>query len=222
MHSMYDTCFERLAGWATGPRFEPEIEDARRTFFEGTGVVHEDDDSFEQRMSGLSEYYLFDRPLRCDREGRVPARLFLFEEDDSLDAEQRRAFRSFTHTIHGLFEVKKLRRELVVVRDLFTLENHRVLERRQVAGMRKGDILDARLVPWEEHLVFGRSFIFHPREARKPILQMTKRLRKEGEMTCPEARRSAIWRLARAALVHGRQQQNNRAPPRVDLIYGDL
>ena len=217
---MYDTCFERLASWATGPRFEPEIAEARSEFFAGTGVIHEDDLAFEQRMSGLSEYYLLDRPLELDPGGRSPARLFLFEEGDNLDVSERAAYRSLTHTIHGLFEVRKIAKETVVVRDLFSREDHRVVERRQVAGMSKGDILEARLIPWEDNLVFGRTFVFHPTKARRLILGRIKQLRKKNDALGADERRQFIWVLARAALICDRQQQNNRAPPRVELIYG--
>jgi hypothetical protein len=219
---MYDPYFERLAGWAIGPRFDAEIARARTEFFEGTGAIHEDDHAFEHRMSGLSEYYLMDRPLDGDAAGRTPARLFLEEEGDGLTTGDRSAYRNFTRTLHGVFEIRKLTRDGVVVRDLFTAEDHRVLERRQMTGLGKGDVVEARLIPWDEHLLFSRAFIFHPREARKLVLGWAKRLRKSKAIAGPEARRGAVWTLARTTLVHDRQRQNNRAPPRVDLIYGAL
>ncbi len=219
---MYESCFEHLASWGTNPRFEAELAAAREDYFDRTGPVHEEDAEFEQRMAGFSEHYLLDRPLGFDSIGRTPARLFLFEHGNELSDVEQRGFRALSHTIHGLFEVRKLRKELVVVRDLFTLEKHHVMERRQVAGMSKGDILEARLVPWEEELLFGRSFVFHPRGARKLILKMVAQIRKSEKVNEPDARRAAIWALAKAALVHSRQQRNNRAVPRVDLIYGNL
>lgn len=219
---MYDAHLERLASWATAPRFEAEVAAAREAFFDGTGKIHEDDQSFETRMSALSEYYLLDRSLASDGGGRTPARLFLDETGETLDGGDRAAFEGLTRTTVGLFEVRKLKDGLVVVRDAFGGEVHQVHERRRVAGLEKGDLVHTRLVPFEDSLLFGRAFVFQPRPARKLILRAVKRRLKAGDLEDGEEQRAFLWRLANLALAHERQQANNRNPPPVERIYADL
>ena len=74
--------------------------------------------------------------------------------------------------------MKRLQPGLVRVADVFTGEVMEVAERRQVAGLEKGDLLEARLLPFEGKLVFSGAFLYHPREARKLILAEVKRLKK--------------------------------------------
>jgi hypothetical protein len=64
------------------------------------------------------------------------------------------------------------------VADAFTGERLDVTERRQMAGLEKGDLLEARLLPFEGRLVFSGAFLYHPREARGLILAELKRLKK--------------------------------------------
>ena len=74
-------------------------------------------------------------------------------------------------------------------------------ERRQVAGLEKGDLLEARLLPYEGKLVFSGAFLYHPREARKLILAEVKRLKKAAGKAGP-ARPGAV---PGHALAHGLQ-----------------
>ncbi len=219
---MQERCFEQLAGWATANRFAAEIMDARETYFEGTGLIHEDDIAFEQRMAGLSEYYLLDRPLSFDSEGRTPAELFLAEGGEGLSLEEKETYAGFTRTIHGLFEIRRKSKDAVIVRDVLTQESCRVFERRRKAAILKKDIIEARLIPMDGRLIFGRTFIYHPHNARKLIGSWARALRKKGKAADASMRREAIWRLAQAALVYDRQRQNNRSAPKVELIYGSL
>lgn len=176
---MYQQHLEQLTAFATGEAFKDEVLAAKGEYFAATGEVFDDDRSFEPRMASFLEYYLFDRKLP----GRAvtPAELFLSERGGALGPAERAAFEGFTRTVHGLFEVKKLLKDGVRVRDLFTGEDHDVYERRSVAGMAKGDILEARLVPWDGRVLFAPAFCYHPKDARKPILKELKRQKKRPE-----------------------------------------
>jgi len=219
---MYDAHLERLASWATGPRFEAEIAAAREAFFRATGPVHEDDRSFETRMSALSEYYLLDRPLDGDEVGRTPARLFLDEMGADLSDADRAVHDGLARSRPGLYQIRRLKDGEVVVRDTFERSDATVHERRRLAGLEKGDLVLARLVPFDEQLLFGRAFVFQPREARRLILKAVKRKLKAGEIETAESREALLFQLAHLALTCERQQANNRTPPPVDRIYAAL
>ena len=61
-------------------------------------------------------------------------------------------------------------------------------------------ILEARLLPFDGTLLFSGAFLYHPREARKPILAEVKRLKKAaGKGNLPDVS-ALLARLARMAM----------------------
>ncbi len=167
---------ERMLGWATAEPRKDQLLDARRAHFERYGEPHEEDRTYESRITGMLDYYLFDyRPPGADR---TTVDRFIEAEGGALGADDLAAYRDLAQTVHGLFEVRKIRDGLVVLRDAFTGDDHEVTERRQVVGLDKGDVLEARLLPFQGNLFFSNAFLYHPREARKPILAEVKRLKK--------------------------------------------
>ena len=66
---------------------------------------------------------------------------------------------------------------------MFTGGEYEVTERRHMVGLDKGDILEARLLPWDGKLFFSGAFLYHPQEVRKEILNEVKRMKKESQKT---------------------------------------
>ena len=155
------------------------------------------------RMASFLEYYLFDRVLNAS--GKSPARTY-FEERvraGAPDAE-RDALRAFTETIHGLFEVRKLTKDHVRLRELFSAKEFDVTERRQLAGLAKGDIIETRLIPFGGELLFSAAFCFHPKAASKSILREVKRRKKNEPHRSPT---DLAWDCAKRALKADRYRQ---------------
>lgn len=193
---MYHAHLEQLTAFAAGEPFKDEVLKAKAEYFEQTGEVFDDDRSFEPRMASFLEYYLFDRKLT----GRdaTPAELFLQERGPQLGPAERAVLEGFTRTLHSLFEVRKVVDHGVRVRDLFTGIDHQVFERRSVAGMEKGDILEARLIPEGDRELFAQAFLYHSKEARKAILKEVKRQKKKPRPG--ESPAQLIFTLSRMAL----------------------
>src|SRR6476660_1724343 len=141
----YQPHLDALIAWASAEERKPDLVEAKAEYFKLTGEVFEDDKSFEMRMASFLDYYLFDRV--SPKSGKTPAQEY-FELQQSQSPEQASAYRSFTETLHGLFEVRKLGKGMVRMRELFSGKDHDVTERRQLAGLEKGDILEARLIPF--------------------------------------------------------------------------
>jgi len=166
---------ERLLSWATAEQRKEDLLAARRDHFDRYGEPHEEDRSYEARVNGMLDFYLYDwRPTG------TPSTLERFVEAQvaALSPEEIAVARDLAGNVHGLFEVRKIRDGLVRLRDVFTAADHDVSERRQLAGLGKGDLLEARLLPYDGKLVFSGGFLYHPPEARKAILAEVKRLRK--------------------------------------------
>lgn len=167
---------ERLLSWASADPKDPLLLAARQDHFGRYGEPHEEDQSYDRRVSGMLEAYLFD--FRPTPDASTALERFLAAEGPGLPPEEAAAFRALGANRHGLFEVRKLEPGRVRLRDVFTGEDADVTERRQVAGLAKGDLLEARLMPFDGELWFSGAFLYHPREARSKILAEVKRLKK--------------------------------------------
>jgi hypothetical protein len=189
---------ERLLAWATADARKDELLAAKREHFERHGEPHEEDRSYEARLNGMLDHYLYDfRPS-----GGTGTTLERFVEADgpALTPEELAAYRDLAAGLHGLFEVRKIRDGRLVLRDVFTGKDHDVTERRNVAGLDKGDLLEARLLPFRGELYFSGAFLYHPREVRKAILAEVKRLKKEaGRGGAPDVS-AFLGQLARMAM----------------------
>jgi hypothetical protein len=167
---------ERLLSWATAAPRQADLLAARADHFARYGEPHEEDQSFERRVNGMLDFYLFEwRPAP-----RAPTTLERFIEDQrtELAATDLAILLGLQAQRPGLFEVRQLEPGTVHLRDVFSGERLTVSERRQVAGLEKGDLLEARLLPYEGKLVFSGAFLYHPREARPLILARIKLLKR--------------------------------------------
>jgi hypothetical protein len=168
---------EKLMAWATAEPRQEELLRARRAYFDRWGEPHEDERSFEARMNGMLDYYLYDH--RAGGGEYSTLELFLRDQAPAYASDELARFRALGKAVHGLFEVRKIRPgESIRLRDVFTREDLEVTERRVMAGLEKGDLLEARLLPHDGQLHFSGAFLFHPREVRKQVLAEAKKRRK--------------------------------------------
>lgn len=188
---------EKVIAWASGPERQEEILRAKAEYLTRAGEFHEEDRSFEQRMAAFLEYYLFDRPL--DGYGEAPVGAYLTANREQIPAEELPRFEALARSVHGVFEIKKLgTKSGLRLRELITGEDYEVFERRELVALARGDVLDARLVPWDEEAwVFSGCFFYHPRDARKAILKEAKRRKKEEPVASPS---QFAWDLEKLAL----------------------
>ncbi len=163
--------------------FESEIISARKEYFSSMSDLRDDDPLFERLTQCFLYWFVIDRPM----DGDVHSPLQRFVKDSELTKEQLRMCESMAAGIRSLFEVLKLDEEGVTLKDLFSLEIVHVRERRHLAGLKKGDILETRLFPHSDMLVFAPgAFILHPRAAGQTIRSMIERIRTTGKPTTEE------------------------------------
>jgi hypothetical protein len=199
---------DELISFASSESRKEALLAAKGEYFRLTGEVFEDDKLFEQRMASFLDYYVFDRR---NAQGKTPAEEFLEQRAASAAPEAVSAYQSFTGTLHGLFEVRKLGKGSIRLRELYSGKDYDVTERRHVTGLQKGDILEARLIPFNSHLLFSGAFCYHPKVAAPAIRKEIKRRKKEE----PEkSGKELAWDCARMALKVDRYRQ-----VAVDKIY---
>ncbi|MBF5043975.1 hypothetical protein FGE12_16365 [Aggregicoccus sp. 17bor-14] len=198
----YQPYLDQLIAFASEEPRKADLISAKAEYFRATGEVFEDDKMFEPRMASFLDYYLFDRPSPLA--GVTPAQELYRQRQGVAAPEEVNAFRSFTETVHGLFEVRKIAKGMVRLRELFSGKDFDVTERRTTAGLEAGDILEARLIPFGGHLLFSAAFCFHPRVVAKAIKsEIKRRKKKEPERSA----REFAWECARRALNLERYKQ---------------
>jgi hypothetical protein len=189
---------ERLLSWASAPPRDQDLLRAKREHFEEYGEPHEEDRSYEVRVNGMLDAYLYE--FRLPTGPLTTVQRFVEAEARALAPEELAAYRALSQSVHALFEVRKVKDGLVRLRDAFTGEDVDVTERRQVAGLNKDDLLEARLLPFEGDLYFSGAFLYHPREARKAILAEVKRMKKTAPRGATIDQGPFLARLSRMAL----------------------
>ena len=157
--------------------FESEIISARKEYFALMSDLRDDDPLFERLTQCFLYWFALDRPL----DGDVHSPLQRFVKESELSEQEHGLCESMAASVRSLFEVLKFEEDGVTLRDLFNLEVVHVRERRHLAGLKKGDILETRLLPRPEMLVFAPgAFILHPRSAGKSIRMVVERSRLKG------------------------------------------
>lgn len=176
---------EKLLAWATADARKEELLAARRDHFERYGEPHEEDKSFETRMNGMLDNYLYD--FRPPGSVETTIEMFMHAAANELTTEELAMYRVLAKNIHGLFEVRKVKpAEEIRLRDVFSGGEYDVTERRHLIGLEKGDILEARLLPFDGQLYFSGAFLYHPPEVRKQILAEVKKMKKDAAKGGPE------------------------------------
>jgi hypothetical protein len=160
-------------------------------------VFDDDAELFEGRMASFLEWYVLDRPLAGI--GLTPVACAIGEAA-ALPADERRALAALATSHHSVFELFATAGETLDVEDLIGGARFAVRERRKPLGMSAGDLFEARLVWDGETLVFGRTFLFHPPDARDVVLEWI-----EKAVTGGVAREEILFHLARQHVRWHRQ-----------------
>jgi hypothetical protein len=170
---------DRLAERYSEREHKLEAMRAREEYFDRAGKVFDDDaELFEGRMASFLEWYVLERPLAGV--GLAPVACAI-GEGNGLPADERRALAALASTHHSVFELFGTEGELLDIEDLIGGARFAVRERRKPLGMSAGDLFEARLVWDGETIIFGRTFLFHPPDARDVVLEWIERAVAEGK-----------------------------------------
>jgi hypothetical protein len=170
---MIHQLLDRLAERYGEGEHKLEAMRAREEFFDRAGKVFDDDaELFEGRMASFLEWYVLDRPFAG---GPVPPVVKALEAGAGLPAEERRALASLATTHRSLFQLYAETDRVLDLEDVIGGARFRVLERRSTVGIARGDVFEARLCWDGSEVVFGRTFLFHPPDARDVVLDWVER-----------------------------------------------
>jgi hypothetical protein len=171
---------DRLTERYSENEYRLEAMRARDEFFDRAGRVFDDDaELFEGRMASFLEWYLLERPS-AGAGGKVPI-VHAVENSAGSPADERQQIAALATTHRSLFQLSSSSPERVLeIEDLIGGAQFSVLERRNTAGVAPGDVFEARLMWDGQRVVFGRTFLFHPPDAREVVVEWVDRAVKEG------------------------------------------
>lgn len=174
---MYQKYLEPVIEEFTTGDYYREVYNAKQEYFEKAGIVYEDDPEFEQRMCLFMDWYLFDRDL--PGVDLPPIKYYFRKNRDRFSNEELNIYRDFCSTIHSVFRLKRftLFRRSLVVEDLFSNQVYSVSDVDLNRGFARGDLFEARIIPFKGGLEFSKGFCFHPIDMESFILGEIKKVR---------------------------------------------
>jgi hypothetical protein len=199
---LYQKYLEPVVEEFTTGDYYREVYEAKQEYFSKAGIVYEDDSEFEQRMCIFMDWYVFDRDL--PGVDLPPIKYFFRRNKEKFSNEELNIYRDFCSTVHSLFRLKRFTwsKKGLVVLDLFSNKTYTVMDSEINRGFARGDIFEARIIPFKDGFEFSRGFCFHPIEMESFILHEIKKVRfqDKGRQT------KLILQLAAMKLKHLRFQ----------------
>jgi hypothetical protein len=188
IHGLTDRLSERYSAG----EHKLEAMRAREEYFERAGKVFDDDaELFDGRMASFLEWYVLERPSPVL--GGAPVAHALADARAGFSPVERRALAQLAASHHSLFELYGVENRVLDVEDVVGGARFKVVERRKTLGFSAGDLFEARVVWDGDAPVFGRTFLFHPPDAREVVLDWV-----EGAVERGVARDEILFHLSRS------------------------
>ena len=146
---------------------EDDLISAKKAYFKDTAGLFGDEDCFDARIANFLEWYIFDRRM---------GGLNLLEEfiKNIEDDDKKALFQELAGGVRSIFEIKKISKKAMTFKDLKDGSKHVAIVSFGVDGFKKGEIIDARLLPQNDQLYLSSSYIFHHGGSKKFITAMIK------------------------------------------------
>jgi hypothetical protein len=152
-------------------------------------------------MASFLDWYVFDR--RHPVSERTPVQELYMQYVTDSHSARAAGFRGLTETTLGLFHVDKVSTSNVWVSDVFSKLDYLVTERRTLKGIEVGDVIETRLLPFGDEVLFSQALCVHPKAAVPLILREASIRASTGEA----GRLPFVWECAKMSLKVDRYRQ---------------
>jgi hypothetical protein len=202
IHGLIDRLSERYSAG----EHKLEAMRAREEYFERAGKVYDDDaELFDGRMASFLEWYVLERPSAALGD-LTPVVHALSDARAGWSPGERRSLAQLASSHHSLFQLYGVANRVLDVEDVLGGARFQVAERRKTLGFSAGDLFEARVVWDGDAPVFGRTFLFHPPDAREVVLDWV-----EGAVERSVPRPDILFHLSRAHIRWHRQGHTGAA-----------
>jgi hypothetical protein len=161
-----------------------EMGAVRKQYEDRRGNVHQDEELWEAWSAGFVDWLVVEHPanIALTRAARW--------RRDGYGLASKYAY-AIARSHRSLFEIAAMPAGRVDVIDLLGGAAFSVNEPRSLAGVEVGDIAELRLIGIENEVLFGKTFVYHPKSARNEIVE-----RASAIMSAAGTRNSAIDAIA--------------------------
>ncbi len=214
---MYQPYYDEVTRFSAEGELALELQKAKAEFRQRTGDMFETDQSFERRIAAFLEWYILDRKLSF-RPELTPVELFVLQKGAALSDTDRNRYAGLTQTSLSLFEFRGAKDQELKLRDLLAGQKLTIHERRHQAGLEVGDIIDARIVPYDGLVLMSDIYFCYPRDAKKELQSAAKIFRKQNPSPPDPCARVAF--VHRAAYLANKSERYKHVKPR--QIFAEL
>jgi len=150
---------------------------ARREYEERRGKVHQEDELWEPWSAAFVEWYVVERVAPSET---LPPAARTARELAAAGDPRAAVARALVTSQRSLFEIRALTRGRIELLDLLGGAVFHVDEQRALHGVEVGDVAELRLVGIAGEVLFGRTFIYHPKVARAAIVERARAMLASG------------------------------------------
>ena len=178
---------------------------ARRDYEARRGKVHQDDELWEPWSAAFVEWYVVERVAEG---GSLPPAALTARALAEVGDARADVARALVTSQRSLYEVRVKAGGRVELLDLLGGGEFRIVGERELDGVEVGDVAELRLVGVRGEVRYGRTFIYHPKEARGAIVERARAMLGKGS-----SRRDVIDQIAQLRVQVTRYR--HMAPARV-------
>ena len=173
---MIQEILEQLFEFAAKSISDEQILAAKKTYQMETGILYEDDKSYNSRMALFLEWYLFNNC--APKSSKTILEVLLENNSEEFNTDKLKIYKSISESIQSLFFIQKVHDDSVKAINLFTDEIYLVKEKDSRLIFKENDIFQGRIIYFQKYFHFTGNFCFHPKKTHKHIKSEIKIIKK--------------------------------------------
>lgn len=176
----FEGAYLKLVGHFASAAHQDELNRARKEFFENAGTLDENKPNYALRMSQFYDWYFLTRPLRGHMQ--TPLMVVDIQRDIRLTEEDQEVIDILKKVRHSLFELVKVKKGEITLKDLFKNEKITVNTDQHIFEFDEKEFFEVRIIELNDKKYFLKGFCFHPVSAQKFILAEVKNYQKNPDL----------------------------------------
>jgi hypothetical protein len=178
--TQFENSYVKLVGHFAGPKFQDELNLARKEFFENAGTLDENKPNYTLRMNQFYDWYFLTRPLKGHMQ--TPLMVCSIQRELRFTEEDQETIEILKKARHSLFELVKVKKDEIILKDLFKNEKVSVNTDQHIFEFDEKEFFEARIIELDGKNYFLKGFCFHPESAQKFILSEVKVYQKNPDL----------------------------------------
>jgi hypothetical protein len=150
---------------------------AREEFHNASGKFEDGEPWFELRMKMFIEWYLLDR---VGPAGMTPIESFIVTRGGDFSPRERVQLEQLTATLRSVFRITRTKGASLAFEDLALGGVWEVESTTPTAGLERDDIIQTRIIDFNDKLIICYGTVLHPKEAREAVISIIARAKAEG------------------------------------------